>query len=56
MTVKIIDLRTLMQLDMELNIESIIKANPTVVVNETPRTSNVAAENIAQINEKAYFI
>ena len=52
-TVEIIDLRTLIPLDMELIVESIIKTNRAVVVQEAQRTSGAAAEIIAQINERA---
>lgn len=52
-TVEVIDLRTLAPLDMELIVESVTKTNRAVVVQEAQRTSGVAAEIIAQINERA---
>jgi len=52
-TVEIIDLRTLIPLDIELIVESVTKTNRAVVVQEAQRTSGIAAEVIAQINEKA---
>lgn len=52
-TVEVIDLRTLMPLDMELIVSSVNKTNRAVIVQEAQRTSGVAAEIIAQINERA---
>ncbi len=51
--VEVIDLRTLMPLDIETIVESIKKTNRAIVVQEAQKTSGVAAEVIAQINEKA---
>lgn len=50
---EVIDLRTLMPLDMDTVIASIQKTNRAIVVQEAQKTSGVAAEVIAQINEKA---
>jgi pyruvate dehydrogenase E1 component beta subunit len=52
-SVEVIDLRTLMPLDIETIVESIKKTNRAIVVQEAQKTSGVAAEVIAQINEKA---
>lgn len=51
--VEVIDLRTLMPLDIDTIVESIKKTNRAIVVQEAQRTAGVAAEVIAQINEKA---
>jgi pyruvate dehydrogenase E1 component beta subunit len=51
--VEIIDLRTLMPLDLETIIASIQKTNRVIVVQEAQRTAGVAPELIAQINERA---
>ena len=50
---EVIDLRTLMPLDIDTIVESIKKTNRVIVVQEAQKTSGVAAEVIAQINEKA---
>ncbi|MFD0619022.1 alpha-ketoacid dehydrogenase subunit beta [Paenibacillus sp. GCM10027629] len=50
---EIIDLRTLMPLDIDTIVASIKKTNRAIVVQEAQKTSGVAAEVIAQINEKA---
>lgn len=52
-SVEVIDLRTLMPLDIDTIVESVKKTNRAVVVQEAQKTSGVAAEVIAQINEKA---
>jgi len=52
-TVEVIDLRTLMPLDIETIVQSISKTNRAVVVQEAQRTSGIASEVIAQINERA---
>jgi pyruvate dehydrogenase E1 component beta subunit len=51
--VEVIDLRTLMPLDIDTIVASIKKTNRAIVVQEAQKTSGVAAEVIAQINEKA---
>ncbi|SDD01440.1 pyruvate dehydrogenase E1 component beta subunit [Paenibacillus sp. UNCCL117] len=51
--VEVIDLRTLMPLDIDTIVESIKKTNRAIVVQEAQKTSGIAAEVIAQINEKA---
>ncbi|BFH69144.1 MAG: alpha-ketoacid dehydrogenase subunit beta [Paenibacillus dendritiformis] len=50
---EIIDLRTLIPLDIDTIVASIKKTNRAIVVQEAQKTSGVAAEVIAQINEKA---
>ncbi|EJW15709.1 alpha-ketoacid dehydrogenase subunit beta [Paenibacillus alvei] len=50
---EVIDLRTLAPLDIDTIVESIKKTNRAIVVQEAQKTSGVAAEVIAQINEKA---
>lgn len=51
--VEVIDLRTLMPLDIDTIVESVKKTNRAIVVQEAQRTAGIAAEVIAQINEKA---
>ncbi|ANE47799.1 2-oxoisovalerate dehydrogenase [Paenibacillus swuensis] len=51
--VEVIDLRTLLPLDIDTIVESIKKTNRAIVVQEAQKTSGAAAEIIAQINEKA---
>ncbi|WP_019119242.1 alpha-ketoacid dehydrogenase subunit beta [Brevibacillus massiliensis] len=50
---EVIDLRTINPLDMDTVIASVQKTNRAIVVQEAQKTSGVAAEIIAQINEKA---
>ncbi|ALS23140.1 MULTISPECIES: alpha-ketoacid dehydrogenase subunit beta [Paenibacillus] len=50
---EVIDLRTLMPLDIDTIVESIKKTNRAIVVQEAQKTAGIAAEVIAQINEKA---
>ncbi|WP_028545461.1 alpha-ketoacid dehydrogenase subunit beta [Paenibacillus taiwanensis] len=50
---EVIDLRTLMPLDIDTIVASIKKTNRCIIVQEAQKTSGVAAEVIAQINEKA---
>jgi pyruvate dehydrogenase E1 component beta subunit len=50
---EVIDLRTLMPLDIDTIVASIQKTNRAIVVQEAQKTSGAAAEIIAQINEKA---
>ncbi|WP_199622168.1 alpha-ketoacid dehydrogenase subunit beta [Paenibacillus alkalitolerans] len=52
-SVEVIDLRTVMPIDIETVVESIKKTNRAIVVQEAQKTSGAAAEIIAQINEKA---
>ncbi|MEF3303660.1 alpha-ketoacid dehydrogenase subunit beta [Paenibacillus sp. GYB003] len=52
-SVEVIDLRTLMPLDIETIVESIKKTNRAIVVQEAQKTAGIAAEVIAQVNEKA---
>lgn len=51
--VEVIDLRTLMPLDIETIVDSIRKTNRAIVVQEAQKSSGAAAEIIAQINEHA---
>ncbi|NGQ96346.1 alpha-ketoacid dehydrogenase subunit beta [Brevibacillus sp. SYP-B805] len=50
---EVIDLRTITPLDMETILASVKKTNRAIVVQEAQRSAGVAAEIIAQINEKA---
>ena len=52
-SVEVIDLRTVMPIDIETIVESIKKTNRAIVVQEAQKTAGAAAEIIAQINEKA---
>lgn len=52
---EVIDLRTLMPIDIDTIVASIRKTNRAIVVQEAQKTAGVAAEVIAQINEKAIF-
>jgi pyruvate dehydrogenase E1 component beta subunit len=52
-SVEVIDLRTIMPIDIDTIVESVKKTNRAVVVQEAQKTSGIAAEVIAQINEKA---
>lgn len=51
--VEIIDLRTISPIDIDTIVASIQKTNRAIVVQEAQKSSGVAAEVIAQINEKA---
>jgi pyruvate dehydrogenase E1 component beta subunit len=51
--VEVIDLRTIQPLDIDTIVESVKKTSRAVVVQEAQRSAGVAAEVIAQINEKA---
>ncbi|USG68062.1 alpha-ketoacid dehydrogenase subunit beta [Brevibacillus ruminantium] len=51
--VEVIDLRTINPIDIETIVESVKKTNRAIVVQEAQKTSGVAAEIIAQINERA---
>ncbi|WP_435925509.1 alpha-ketoacid dehydrogenase subunit beta [Paenibacillus sp. DYY-L-2] len=50
---EVIDLRTLVPLDIDTIIASIKKTNRAIVVQEAQKSAGMAAEIIAQINEKA---
>ncbi|MCF7804508.1 MAG: alpha-ketoacid dehydrogenase subunit beta [Candidatus Marinimicrobia bacterium] len=52
--VEVIDLRTLIPLDMELIIESIKKTNKVLIVHEDVRTGGIGAELSARITEEAF--
>ncbi|MDQ0340413.1 pyruvate dehydrogenase E1 component beta subunit [Caldalkalibacillus uzonensis] len=51
--VEVIDLRTISPIDIDTIVKSIEKTNRAIVVQEAQKQSGVAAEVIAQINEKA---
>lgn len=50
---EVIDLRTLVPLDIDTIVNSIKKTNRAIVVQEAQKSAGIAAEVIAQINEKA---
>lgn len=50
---EVIDLRTISPIDIDTIVQSVIKTNRAVVVQEAQRQAGAAAEIIAQINEKA---
>lgn len=50
---EVIDLRTLVPLDIDTIVESIKKTNRAIVVQEAQKSAGAAPEIIAQINEKA---
>ncbi len=52
-SVEVIDLRTLMPLDVDTLVKSVKKTNRAIVVQEAQRTAGVAAEVIAQLTEHA---
>ncbi|MCG7378499.1 MULTISPECIES: alpha-ketoacid dehydrogenase subunit beta [Paenibacillus] len=51
--VEVIDLRTISPIDIDTVIASVKKTNRAIVVQEAQKSAGVAAEVIAQINEKA---
>ncbi len=54
-TAEVIDLRTISPIDIETIASSVKKTHRAVVLQEAQRTSGVAAEIVAQINEQAMF-
>lgn len=50
--VEVIDLRTIAPIDIDTILESVKKTNRAIVVQEAQKSAGVAAEVIAQINEK----
>ncbi|MGG6311071.1 alpha-ketoacid dehydrogenase subunit beta [Paenibacillus macerans] len=50
---EVIDLRTLVPLDIDTIVASVKKTNRVIIVQEAQRSAGIAAEVIAQINEKA---
>ena len=50
---EVIDIRTIIPLDIDTILKSVEKTGRAVIVNEAPRTSGFAAEISAQIHEKA---
>ena len=55
MSVELIDLRTLLPLDIDTVVASVEKTGRVVIVHEAPRTCGFGAELIALINEKAFL-
>lgn len=51
--VEVIDLRTVSPIDIDTIVASVKKTNRAIVVQEAQKSAGVAAEVIAQINEKA---
>ncbi|OIB59103.1 alpha-ketoacid dehydrogenase subunit beta [Natrialba sp. SSL1] len=54
-SIEVIDPRTISPLDTETIVESVRKTGRCVVVHEAPKTSGMAGEIIARINEEAFF-
>jgi len=54
-SVELINLRTLVPLDINTIINSVKKTGRVVIVHEAPRTAGFGAELIALINEKAFY-
>ncbi len=54
-SVELIDLRTISPLDTETIINSVKKTGRCVIVQEAPQSFGVAAEIVAQINQKALY-
>jgi len=52
---EVIDVRTLVPLDVETLVASVVKTGRAVVVNEAPRTGGYAAEIVAQIQHEALY-
>ncbi|WP_044642072.1 alpha-ketoacid dehydrogenase subunit beta [Risungbinella massiliensis] len=52
-SIEVIDLRTVSPIDIDTIVESVEKTNRAIVLTEAPQQAGVAAEVIAQINEKA---
>ena len=52
---ELIDLRTLLPLDLDMICESVKKTGRVVVVHEAPRTSGYGAEVVAQIQEECFW-
>ncbi|NNF64493.1 MAG: alpha-ketoacid dehydrogenase subunit beta [Acidimicrobiia bacterium] len=52
---EVIDLRTLVPLDVATVVSSVERTGRAVVIHEAPRTSGFGAELVAQIQEKALF-
>jgi pyruvate/2-oxoglutarate/acetoin dehydrogenase E1 component len=52
---EVIDLRTLVPLDVETLVESVSRTGRAVVVTEAPRTAGFASEIVASIQERALF-
>lgn len=51
---EVIDIRTLVPLDMETILMSVAKTNRVVVVNEAPRTCGFAGEIVARISDEGF--
>lgn len=52
---EVIDLRTLVPLDIETVVASVIKTGRVIIVHEAPRTSGYGAELVAVINEHCFL-
>ena len=52
---EVIDLRTLVPLDIETIVTSVIKTGRVIIVHEAPRTSGYGAELVAVINEHCFL-
>lgn len=52
---EVIDLRTLVPLDIETVVASVVKTGRVIIVHEAPRTSGYGAELVAVINEHCFL-
>lgn len=52
---EVIDLRSLVPLDIDLIVESVSKTGRAVVVHEAPQTAGFGAEVVAQVAERAFL-
>jgi 2-oxoisovalerate dehydrogenase E1 component beta subunit len=55
MDAEVIDLRTLVPLDLETIEESVRKTGRCLVVHEAPRTSGFGAELVALVQERCFY-
>jgi len=55
LSIEVIDLRSLVPLDMETLVRSVEKTGRLIVVHEAVRTSGFASEIITRINEEAFY-
>ena len=54
-SIELIDLRTLVPLDIETIVASVVKTGRCVVVHEAPRTSGFGAEVVATVQEECFW-
>jgi 2-oxoisovalerate dehydrogenase E1 component beta subunit len=54
-SIEVIDIRTLLPLDIEHIVDSVKKTNRAVILHEAPRTCGFGAELMAQIVERAFW-